>query len=562
MSIHLTGSERPSDRRFPRKAWGEFTPILLIATLSMGLSGGTQAQDTDVSFQNVQNAMESARLNVLATMDKVNDNVLCGEETSIATDGDQAEGFRYVLRRIEHQLQGSKMDDVDPLHPRIYRGPSKISKLGFDSPHFVYQAAGPLSPSYEYRVFGQLDTTIGVDFMTFQMFVGLGGNEVMTSDDLILDVDGNWEIILTGDPGYAAANPGVNSLLITQELQNLVIRQYHTLWDQQESSLEIEVLSSPITPVEPLTPAKAATPGAPGTATGLERLVYDIDLIPFLLVGLQFPDGDCATATPGSGWPMNDVPAPTANGFGLPGAGFPGQYAAAARYYLPEGQAMIITVDNTATRYHDIQLGNLWLESLDYGSRSVSWTREEAFIDADDKIRYVLSHTDPGAHNWLDITGHARGGLFMRFTLPDLGDLPTKPSLWIGPVEDVAAQMPVGHLTVTPMQRSADILYRERSFNRRINPDTLVVDNTVDSDGDGYANTYDSCEGTTSGAAVDNSGCSKAQACESLGYVLGQGWTPILSCVWLDWRNNWLPLVNSNSAEDCAIESGYCVEAP
>ena len=78
---------------------------------------------------------------------------------------------------------------------------------------------------------------------------------------------------------------------------------------------------------------------------------------------------------------------------------------------------MIIEVEATDARFHDIQPGNIWKESLDYGSRLVSLNGHQAHLDADNKWRYVLAHSDPGVANWLDITGHEKGTVFMRFLI-------------------------------------------------------------------------------------------------------------------------------------------------
>lgn len=141
------------------------------------------AQDTDLAFQGVQQALEDARQMVITHAPVENT--------------DQADGFRYVLRRIEHWLQSSGMSDFDPAHPRVYRCPSKVCKLGFDSPDLVYLAVGPVDTLHDYRVFGKRGS---VDLTTFQMNEGLGGTETLTSDDLIVDATGNREILLSPNP--------------------------------------------------------------------------------------------------------------------------------------------------------------------------------------------------------------------------------------------------------------------------------------------------------------------------------------------------------------------------
>jgi len=51
---------------------------------------------------------------------------------------------------------------------------------------------------------------------------------------------------------------------------------------------------------------------------------------------------------------------------------------------------------------------------MDYLYRPVSYTPSRAAIDPDGKVRLVLSHDDPGYHNWIDTQGFARGNVTYR----------------------------------------------------------------------------------------------------------------------------------------------------
>ena len=73
-------------------------------------------------------------------------------------------------------------------------------------------------------------------------------------------------------------------------------------------------------------------------------------------------------------------------------------------------------------RFRNIQLGNRWLESLDYASRQTSLNGAQSYLDRDGIYRFVLAHADPGVPNWLDVAGHPRGTIFMRWNKPRGGD--------------------------------------------------------------------------------------------------------------------------------------------
>jgi hypothetical protein len=57
----------------------------------------------------------------------------------------------------------------------------------------------------------------------------------------------------------------------------------------------------------------------------------------------------------------------------------------------------------------------MWYISLDYINHQTSLTRDQARVDPDGKIRYVVSERDPGLANWIERTGHSRGFLQFRW---------------------------------------------------------------------------------------------------------------------------------------------------
>ncbi len=57
----------------------------------------------------------------------------------------------------------------------------------------------------------------------------------------------------------------------------------------------------------------------------------------------------------------------------------------------------------------------MWYVSLDYINHQTSLTTEQARIDPDDKIRFVIAERDPGVVNWLERTGHGRGYVQIRW---------------------------------------------------------------------------------------------------------------------------------------------------
>ena len=108
--------------------------------------------------------------------------------------------------------------------------------------------------------------------------------------------------------------------------------------------------------------------------------------------------------------PVNELraPAPTRDGL-------VGQFSVLARFELAPDEALLITSPVSAAKYQGIQLGDPWFATPDWARRQVSLNRTQAYADADGKLRYVISASDPGVPNWLDTAGFASGYVFMRW---------------------------------------------------------------------------------------------------------------------------------------------------
>ena len=59
-------------------------------------------------------------------------------------------------------------------------------------------------------------------------------------------------------------------------------------------------------------------------------------------------------------------------------------------------------------------MGNVFLGSMDFLYRTVSYTPARTIVDSDDVVRFVIAHDDPGVHNWLDTQGFSNGNLTYR----------------------------------------------------------------------------------------------------------------------------------------------------
>src|SRR5207248_552242 len=104
------------------------------------------------------------------------------------------------------------------------------------------------------------------------------------------------------------------------------------------------------------------------------------------------------------------------------------QFSSAGHFGLAEDQAMIVTVpaaDRATAPYQGIQLGSMWYVSLDYINHQTSLTADQARIDPDGQMRFVISEPDPGLGRSIALTSAREGAdvVLAARTAPRLDDV-------------------------------------------------------------------------------------------------------------------------------------------
>jgi hypothetical protein len=119
--------------------------------------------------------------------------------------------------------------------------------------------------------------------------------------------------------------------------------------------------------------------------------------------------------------------------------------------------------------YQGAQVGSDWYASTDYETHQTSLTKAQAVTDPDGRMRFVVSHQDPGIANWLETTGHRTGALMLRWQRleRDLTQADDGPTVEVVPFADVPDHLP--HFSaVTAEEYAARIAARQRSVARRM----------------------------------------------------------------------------------------------
>jgi hypothetical protein len=371
------------------------------------------------------------------------------------TEGDsvaRAEGYRFLFRLIEMNLN-TLSGDHDGAHPQVTRCPSKNCKLGFDNPDYSYVGVIPLSADYNYRLFGERGTAEIILFQALERGSGaFVGTSRTSSEAMLVNPDGSWEIFLGKDkPAHVAEG---NFLQLKEEQATMVIRIAHRDWNNTiEPSIQVEVLDEVREPPQAFTPTRMAV-----TGFALSRMI---------------PNTVSRWLDITSKGPLNGVDKPCRSwANGCTEGGF-GNFSAGGKYLLDEDEALILEVPWVPAQYRNIQLANIWGESLDYANKQTSLNGHQAHLDADQVYRYVLSHRDPGVPNWLDISEHGEGAIFMRWLNTDSGRDPQQPVGTVVKFDAIRDHLPAQTPQITPAQRAQVLKERLMAYNRRTNPANL-----------------------------------------------------------------------------------------
>ena len=205
----------------------------------------------------------------------------------------------------------------------------------------------------------------------------------------------------------------------------------------------------------------AGTAPPPSTADALARrykLAGKI-LLSQLKTFLAFPE-----------WFYLKLPVNTLTEPRLTPGGLTTQYSAVGHYELADDQAMVVTVPASDAPYQGTQLGSMWYISTDFINHQTSLTADQARIDPDGKIRFVICERNPGVANWLECTGHRRGYVQIRWQRVSREFTPQDgPDVELVAVDELAARLPYyNEARVTPQEWTARIAARQAAVAARM----------------------------------------------------------------------------------------------
>jgi hypothetical protein len=140
-----------------------------------------------------------------------------------------------------------------------------------------------------------------------------------------------------------------------------------------------------------------------------------------------------------------------------------GRSIAQMYWRLAPDEAMIVEWDKNDNFWMLTNMG-MFMNSMDYLYRPVSYTPSRTSIDGDGKVRMVMAHKDPGYHNWIDTQGFETGAMISRnIETTKFTDYRTK----VVKHAALAKAMPADSAKVTPEERGKLMRERFHAIQRR-----------------------------------------------------------------------------------------------
>lgn len=307
---------------------------------------------------------------------------------------DRGEGLRYLGRLVRAGLL-SFCESGGPTTP-IFRTLPQGVRMGLDNPDNFYRSA-TVSGDHSYRLRGKRGS---VHYLSFaaqnQNFAAskqiTGGAGHLEDSELALGPDGSFEIVASQEQ-----HPG-NWLRMNPDTKQILVRQ--TFLDrskEQPVEIEIECIDQSDPPA-PLDPARVPGQlmGSALYAIGCAQWFYD------WVIGFRKQA------------PINTFHLPAMEDHIRVG-GDPNIRMWLGCWDLAGDEALVIEVTPPACHYWNLQLGNIWAESLDYEFRTTHVNCGQAVLEPDGSVRIVMAHEDPGLPNWLDTAGHHHGIMGVRW---------------------------------------------------------------------------------------------------------------------------------------------------
>jgi Protein of unknown function (DUF1214) len=366
----------------------------------------------------------------------------------------RADGF---LTQNLGQAFDLALETKDSRYPFIHAFSTPLCKLGGDAADYLYQQAW-IDGQSVYRIAGTrgtvrfLNFTVqgprperapGMDTPSLHEPFGDIPEANLFGHQLKTGADGSFELFIGGPRRES------NWLPTTPGTRKLFIRQGFDRWDEEPARFRIERVGMDA-------PRPIPTP---------QSIIEAVDWAGQFMTGLmrdwpEFPYRN----TKASSSPVTANVFPPEDPTGDGGSDLRrGRAAVNMCWRLQPDEALIIEFDDHDGFWSLTNMG-AFFNSMDYFYRQVSYTPSRAQADGDGRLRFVVSHDDPGYHNWLDTQGFELGNITYR-NMP--GTSPTDLRTRLVKRAQLASAMPANAARASPAERVAQLQARFHGILRQ-----------------------------------------------------------------------------------------------
>ena len=315
-------------------------------------------------------------------------------DTTPNTPLDKAEGYRYLARLTRAALE-SYLEAADTTAPEFRRPVHETIKMGMDNPDNVYLAA-PINGKYQYKITGNRGTVHYLGFGTqaggYGKTQSLDTTGFLEAKDMQLDENGNFEIIVS----ETKPDNCNNWLPVTKDSRLLQVRQTRQDHAQEVlAKVKIERINGQNRPRD-FAPERMDN----ALASAAFFVHITADLFKQWTEDFKKHPNELPRFNPEKA---------------LQAGGDPNIAYYHSVFEIADDQALVVTLTPPECDFWNIQLGNYWLESLDYRYYPVHLNPHMAHKNADGSITVIISKTPVDHPNWLDTCGRNEGTMCVRW---------------------------------------------------------------------------------------------------------------------------------------------------
>ncbi|CAL5869189.1 uncharacterized protein PFLUO_LOCUS3417 [Penicillium psychrofluorescens] len=348
-----------------------------------------------------------------------------------------------------------KAVNTDAYHPKIYwvdAGPRNWfgldvpgGRYSYDNPDCFFRTI-PIDYSLDYVVRGYRHTPGPAD-VTFSLISDPNSQNTVAAlagTDLVIESDGSYTVTINSSSANGQANHIQSTLLAKQ----LLIRNNLGDWFAKPDNLTVEVINADAHSAK----SKADIILAAGWDLQESIVDYGVGAL-----GLKTMTNQVNTLADPSQSSSLGTLTTQASSFG--------------HFDLSDTEALVATLTKGPADYFVVPLSNPWMITKDPGTRQISLNSAQAEPNANGTYTFVISPSDPGVYNWIDMAGLHEVTTMVRWQ-----GLPTSNSsasdalsvvAQIVPLADLKTVLPDGTRFVTVEERKAQLAKRVEAYALR-----------------------------------------------------------------------------------------------